>query len=387
MDDDEIADVAEDVAGLSLTSRTEEAAKISFLEAELTRIRHAFAEYKEQVRVTFLNDNLPSGSASNTQDNQDYYFASYADTEIHETMLKDSVRTESYRDWMYDNKHLFRGKTVLDVGCGTGILSMFAARAGAAKVFAVDNSNIIVKARQIVEKNGLQDVITLIRGKIEEIKLPVDHVDIIISEWMGYFLLFEGMFDSVLFARDRYLSPKGIMGPSRSRILLAALSDEEWINDKYNYWNDVYGFDMTIMKPEFTTEGQVAIAPNSTIVSESQVIFDMDLGTISKDSLDFESSFSLTVQRNARIHALCGWFDIDFSSPGGSTTHFSTGPEATPTHWKQTIFVLTSPFDAIAGEVIKGTFRCTKSPSNHRDLDIKITISRDPPISQTFHVR
>jgi len=44
--------------------------------------------------------------------------------------------------------------------------------------------------------------------------LPVEEVDIIISEWMGYFLLFEGMLHSVIYARDRFLKPDGVMFPS-----------------------------------------------------------------------------------------------------------------------------------------------------------------------------
>jgi protein arginine N-methyltransferase 1 len=66
-------------------------------------------------------------------------------------------------------------------------------------------SNIIIQARQIVEDNGLSDKVTLIQGKMEEVELPVPHVDIIISEWMGYFLLYESMLDTVLVARDKYL--------------------------------------------------------------------------------------------------------------------------------------------------------------------------------------
>lgn len=74
-------------------------------------------------------------------------------------MLKDTVRTDAYRDFIYGNKNLFKGKVVLDVGCGTGILSMFCAKAGAAKVIAVDNSDIIDKAREIVFDNRLGDII------------------------------------------------------------------------------------------------------------------------------------------------------------------------------------------------------------------------------------
>ena len=65
---------------------------------------------------------------------QDYYFDSYAHMSIHKEMIQDSVRTQTYRDAMVNNKHLFQGKIVLDVGCGTGILSMFASQAGAKHV-------------------------------------------------------------------------------------------------------------------------------------------------------------------------------------------------------------------------------------------------------------
>lgn len=75
---------------------------------------------------------------------------------------------------------------MLDIGCGTGILSMFAAKAGAAKVIAIECSSIVDYARKIVEANKFSDIITIIKGKVEEVELPVPKVDIIISEWMGY---------------------------------------------------------------------------------------------------------------------------------------------------------------------------------------------------------
>ena len=73
---------------------------------------------------------------------------------------------------MFHNKHLFKDKIVLDVGCGTGILSMFAAKAGAKMVIGVDMSSIVEHAKKIVEDNGLSDKVTILRGKVEEIELP-----------------------------------------------------------------------------------------------------------------------------------------------------------------------------------------------------------------------
>ena len=106
---------------------------------------------------------------------------------------------------------------MLDVGCGTGILSMFAAKAGAAKVIGVDMSGIVESARKIVEANNLSDKVEIIRGKVEEITLPdgIEKVDIIISEWMGYCLFYESMLDTVLYARDKWLNPGGLMFPDR----------------------------------------------------------------------------------------------------------------------------------------------------------------------------
>jgi FkbM family methyltransferase len=100
-------------------------------------------------------------------------------------MLKDTIRTESYQKFITSNSALFKGATVLDIGCGTGILSMFAAQAGAKKVFAVDASKVAFKAMRNVKENGWSEIVEVIHGKIEDL----DEGKIIISEWMGYFLL------------------------------------------------------------------------------------------------------------------------------------------------------------------------------------------------------
>ena len=140
-------------------------------------------------------------------------------------MLKDSVRTRAYQRAIENNPSDFEDKIVLDIGCGTGILSIFAARAGAKHVYAVENAEIALFAKEIVKKNGLEHKITILKGKMEEIELPVKKVDIIISEWMGYFLLYESMLDSVLWARDRYLVPSGKMLPDKATMYVAMIED------------------------------------------------------------------------------------------------------------------------------------------------------------------
>ena len=87
-------------------------------------------------------------------------------------MLRDVPRTDSYRRALMLNHAYVRGRRVLDVGAGTGVLSMFAASAGAAAVYAVENSAFVSEAREIVAANGFSDVVSVIRGRAEEVELP-----------------------------------------------------------------------------------------------------------------------------------------------------------------------------------------------------------------------
>ncbi|KAG0370125.1 S-adenosyl-L-methionine-dependent methyltransferase [Gamsiella multidivaricata] len=378
------------------------------VEVQLQNTEMQFQEYRARVKESFF-DTLEDATARSQvsqaaqetqegdpmaqvvpQDEGNYYFNSYANSDIHQQMLNDRVRTEGYRDFIYENKDIFSGKTVLDVGCGTGILSMFAARAGAAKVLSVDNSDIIEKARRNIEENGLQDVITLYRGKIEEIKLPCK-VDIIISEWMGYFLLYEAMLDSVLVARDRFLAPGGILAPSQTRIMFTASSDESFLNDSFHYWNDVYGFKMSTMKEGVLQEAVVDFVSPETIVTNTVAIKDLPHQTIKLAGLDFISEFELEMQRDDQVCAFVGYFDTWFTRDGRDVpldvgiskeelkqhgmNGFTTGPVSTQseeTHWKQTMFVLEKPIDLKKGDKIEGTFYCTKSSRNPRALDLRI---------------
>lgn len=114
----------------------------------------------------------------------------------------------------------------------TAVCARFAVKSGAKHVIGVDMSSIIEKAREIVAVNGMTNKITLLQGKMEEVPLPFPKVDIIISEWMGYFLLYESMLDTVLYARDQYLAPGGKIFPDRATMYVAGIEDGEYKDDK-----------------------------------------------------------------------------------------------------------------------------------------------------------
>uniref|UniRef100_A0A3B4UV50 Protein arginine N-methyltransferase 3 n=1 Tax=Seriola dumerili TaxID=41447 RepID=A0A3B4UV50_SERDU len=303
------------------------------------------------------------------EDEDEAYFSSYGHYSIHEEMLKDKVRTESYRDFMYRNPEVFKDKVVLDVGCGTGILSMFAARAGAKKVIAVDQSEIIYQAMDIVRSNQLEDKITLIKGRIEDINLPVEKVDIIISEWMGYFLLFESMLDSVLYARDLYLADGGSVYPDLCNISLAALGDTQKHQDRIAFWDDVYGFNMACMKKAVVPEAMVEVVKADTLISEPTVIQTIDCNRVCLSELEFASDFCLKITNTTDCtnRFVIFLFFLSFHLLSHQVM-FSTGPQVTKTHWKQTVFLLDKPVPVQAGEELRGKITVRKNKKDPRSL-------------------
>lgn len=302
---------------------------------------------------------------------EQHYFSSYDHFGIHEEMLKDTSRTLSYRSAMYKNRHLFKDKIVLDVGCGTGILSMFAANAGAKHVYAVDMSNIIDKAKEIIEINGFSDKITLMQGKLEDIELPVKQVDIIVSEWMGYFLLYESMLDTVLYARDKYLVEGGLILPDKCSMHIAGIEDGEYKDEKINYWNDVYGFDYSPFINIAMVEPLVDTVDNNLLITSSHKFFEFDINTVTKEGLSFSKEFELKPLTNELCHAYIVWFDCDF--PGDEKVVLQTGPMARYTHWKQTVFYMDQVLDVKKDDTIKGTISSRPNGQNPREVDIEIS--------------
>ncbi|KAK4189888.1 S-adenosyl-L-methionine-dependent methyltransferase [Podospora australis] len=383
------------------------------LQEELEKLSQQFSNYRLAVQQTLdqrwgEDDEKDKPESSKTATSKSvngekkepeeatYYFESYAHNEIHETMLKDTIRTEAYRDFIYTNKHLFAGKTVLDIGCGTGILSMFCAKAGAARVLAVDNSAILDKARENIFNNGLDSIITCIRGKIEEVTLPVDQVDIIVSEWMGYCLLYEAMLPSVLYARDRYLKPDtGLLVPSHTSMWIAPVSDSEYVTENMTFWRDVYGFDMKAMQEGTYVNSRIEHMPADAVAGTAQCFRMLDLHTCTKEDLVFTEKWASTISEKAEnLDGFLIWFDTFFAesrkefvepsltwkewqAAGRERVAFTTGPFDKETHWRQGLMLIdrskAKEVAVKAGTKISGEIEYAIPEGHHRGLNIKIT--------------
>ncbi|ROT43354.1 methyltransferase domain-containing protein [Sodiomyces alkalinus F11] len=407
LDNEAASSAAENISSQDLVALN------SRLEEELAAVKSQFANYRLAVEQTLERRwGDDKDVESSTKDESQYYWESYGANDIHETMLKDTVRTDAYRDFIYENKALFKDKVVLDIGCGTGILSMFCARAGAKAVFAVDKAEVVEKARANIFTNGLSDTITCIKGRIEDIELPVPQVDIIVSEWMGYCLLYEAMLPSVLYARDRYLKPDGLLVPSFATIWVAPVSDPEYMTDHVSFWDDVYGFDMKAMKTGIYEEARVEDLPPSTICGQPSQISHLDLHSVKPEQLNFRSDWKSDVNQSVEsIDGFLIWFDIFFttsrqetvpprtgvdpSSPAGripSAVAFTTGPRGPVTHWKQGLLLVDRTkgiFTAEPGTGISGEVVFQAPEDNPRALGISMSwVTKDSePRSQTWKLR
>ncbi|KAI1720875.1 ribosomal protein l11 methyltransferase (PrmA) domain-containing protein [Ditylenchus destructor] len=335
----------------------------------------SFAAAVQQNGVTGSSDQMTS---------KDYYFDSYAHFGIHEEMLKDEIRTKTYQNAIYHNRHLFKDKVVIDVGSGTGILSMFAAKAGARKVFAIEYSNMAIRSREIIKDNKLDHIIEVIHGKVEDITtLPggIEKADVIISEWMGYCLLYESMLNTVIYARDKWLHEEGVLFPDNAKLYLCAIEDRQYKDDKINWWDNVYGFNMSSIRRVAITEPLVDVVDANQVVTNNGLIKEIDLYTVTVADLSFSVPFSLRVIRNDYVQALVTFFTVEFTKCH-KRVGFSTGPDSHYTHWKQTVFYLRDALTVKKHEEIVGSFSVKPNIRNVRDLDFQIHVEFNGELCQ-----
>ena len=118
---------------------------------------------------------------------------------------------------------------------------MLAADAEAARVIAIESSAIAKNAQQIVVENQLDQVVTILRGEVDGVELPfgIKEVDVIISEWVGHGLFSKNKLASLIFARDKWLAPNGLIFPDRVRLFIGGAEGALWREERYGFWNQV----------------------------------------------------------------------------------------------------------------------------------------------------
>jgi len=287
---------------------------------------------------------------------------------------------------------------------------MFCAKAGAKQVIAVDNSDIINKARENIFHNGLGDTIFCIHGMIEEVKLPVSQVDIIISEWMGYCLLYEAMLPSIIWARDRYLAPNGLLAPSVTTLWLAPVSDSEYVADQVTFWRDVYGFDMRAMQDGIHDDARIEVVPASSTCGSPCAFLQLSLHSVKTEDLTFLVPWRTTLDKGVdSLDGFLVWFDTYFTTsrqeaiPVNQAAEewahetvgrvaFTTGPFGKETHWRQGLLLTdhegpTTKLEArreLAGNI-------SYSPRDDNPRALSITMNWVGPAGtkgkQTWHLR
>lgn len=303
----------------------------------------------------------------------DFYFDSYGDLTLQRAMVSDHVRTDAFADAIAEV--VKEGDRVLDVGTGTGLLAMLSAKAGAEKVYGIDQASVAALATKLVEHNGLSDKVEIIKGNAKNLQLP-EKVDVLVSEWLGHFGFVETMLDDVIVARDKNLKPKGTMLPCGIELFMAPIS-VPWIYDESGpgFWEfPVRGIDylpLAAMELKQAIAGK-SVIPVDALLSRGESLMAFDLKTVQRDDPWRSGDLEFVIEEDGRMDGFVGWFVSELSPE----VTLDTGPGSVPTHWGQTHFMF-PPREVKKGEVLKAHFALDRHPFEERSLELKLMVGEE----------
>ena len=171
----------------------------------------------------------------------------WADPVEHARMLHDDRRTRDYLDALA--AVVRPDDVVLDIGTGSGVLAIAAARAGARHVYAIEASDIATVAEDVFARNGVADRITLLRGWSRQVDLP-ELADVLVAEVIGNEPLEEEILETTLDARDRLLKPDARLIPYALTLFArpvlvpeAEMRQRTFGHTAVDRWRDLYDID------------------------------------------------------------------------------------------------------------------------------------------------
>ncbi|KAK1876860.1 1-phosphatidylinositol 45-bisphosphate phosphodiesterase delta-4 [Dissostichus eleginoides] len=291
-----------------------------------------------------------------------------------QVLLQDYPRTTTYQKAILLNESDFRGKVVLDVSCGSAMLSFFALQAGATKVYAVESSPMAKYAKILVQSNSLSDRIEILEGKVEEVSCP-ELVDVLVSEPMGYMLLSDRLVESFLHAK-KWLKPNGLMFPSSGDIHLAPFSDEQLYFEHYaraTFWQQrsFYGVNLSALHSaamdEFFRQPIVDTFDMPVLMAKSVKHCINFMEAKAEDLNRIEIPFVFTLLQSGLIHGLAFWFDVAYV---GSNSHGASDPLVSGQ-----MFAADTALHQ-AGQTLSGTVLLVANNRQSYDIHISATVDQ-----------
>lgn len=270
--------------------------------------------------------------------------------DFHASMLTDRVRTEAFMRAIM--AAVRPGDVVVEIGTGTGVLALFAAKAGARKVYAIERGPVIELAREIVAANGYEDRIELIAGASTEVDLP-ERGDLLVTETIGNAAVDEGIQLWVDDARRRLLEPHATIIPSRVSLQVAALELPRDAVELGRWGQRLYTLDFTPVQRLLTKQLVWDDVSPVSVVSEPVEVFATDLADGPRD---VAATVMFRSRRDAMIHAIGLWFDADL----GFGIGLSNAPPNPVPSWSHGILMLEQPIAVRTGGAVVAEVRAAR---------------------------
>jgi predicted RNA methylase len=265
--------------------------------------------------------------------------------DYHARMLADGARLERFEQAIVATVR--PGAVVVDLGCGTGILSLLCCRAGARRVYAIEVGPIGRWTAQVVAANGLSDRIQVLPGLSTEVSLP-EPVDVVISETIGSAAFDEGIVGYVADARRRFLAPGGKVVPRRLALWVSPVGDDAVHHRLVGQWGDrVRGADVSPMRAIAARQLHFAAFQPQQLCAPPQPLISVDLAAAEQAFVAGRAEFSL--QREGPVTGFAIGFDADL----GEGIPLSNRPPTEAASWSHGFLPLEQPLRGRSGERVR----------------------------------
>lgn len=264
--------------------------------------------------------------------------------DYHRSMLVDEVRTNAYRAAI--TSVVKPGDVVVDIGTGSGILSLFACEAGAAKVFSIEGGPMAGTAQLASRHLGHGDRMHVLRGHSPEVELP-ERANVLVTETMGSLGFDEGILGFVLDARERLLTENATIVPQRLALLIAPVEIHAEYDKYISWWSKPhYGFDFSPLRV-FASNSLLFIDLRPGVeVARAREITGVDLASFTSRVVRGVTTFK--AERDADVHGFAVWFDATLAND----IHVDSR-RTQASSWKQGFLPLEVPIRVERGQTIE----------------------------------